>query len=142
MKCVNSAEIIGFVGQDPKITTIEKSGLLVARLTVATTKKWKGKNNKEWQERTEWHNVIAWRYLAEKAERDIHKGSYVRVVGEITNRKYKDKEGVEKWATEIIADELDLMEKRQKRGGDAATDSGDPGYGDDPGPMDDDNLTL
>ena len=140
MKFVNKVELIGNVGADPKITTIERSGLLVARLSLATTEKWKGKNDKEWQERTEWHTVIAWRWLAEKAERDLKKGSYVRVVGKITSRKYKDKDGVERWTTEIVAEELDLLEKRAKKGEYAAPDSG----GDDPSPppLDDDDVPF
>jgi single-strand DNA-binding protein len=145
VKYVNKVELIGNVGADPKITTLERSGLLVARLSLATTEKWKDKKSNEWHERTEWHTLIAWRWLAEKAERDIRKGSYVRAVGKVTYRKYKDKEGVERYTTEIVLEELDLLEKRPKRGeGEAgATDSGgDPGYGEDPGPMNDEDLPF
>lgn len=101
---INKVTLIGNLGQDPEVKHLE-SGSMVARLSVATNESYKDKDG-NWQKKTEWHVVIAWRELAERAERYMKKGELVYVDGKITYRKYKDVAGVEKIATEIVANTL------------------------------------
>jgi single-strand DNA-binding protein len=79
---------------------------------LATTESYKDKND-TWQKITEWHSIVAWRNLAERAERDLKKGSSVFVEGKLSYRKY-EKDGVEKYITEIVASTLNSLEKREK----------------------------
>ncbi|MCC7444846.1 MAG: single-stranded DNA-binding protein [Saprospiraceae bacterium] len=109
---VNKVILIGNLGKDPEIRTLE-SGSKVASFTLATNESYKDKNN-EWQTNTEWHNIVAWSYLADKAERELKKGSSVFVEGKLTYRKYNDKNGVEKYITEIVASSLNSLDKKER----------------------------
>lgn len=119
MPSVNFVEIIGHLGADPKITTTQ-SNQKVANFSIATTKKWKDKEQ-NWNEKTEWHRIIAWRWMAERAERDLKKGSLCRVTGKIKQRKYT-KDGTDHYVTEILAESVQCFDKKPKKG--AAPDSG------------------
>lgn len=109
---VNKVILIGNLGKDPEIRTLE-SGSKVASFTLATNESYKDKNN-EWQTNTEWHNIVVWNYLADKAERELKKGSSVFVEGKLTYRKYNDKNGVEKYITEIVASSLNSLDKKER----------------------------
>ncbi len=109
---VNKVILIGNLGRDPELRTFE-NGNKTCSFSVATNESYKDKNN-VWQTVTEWHNVTAFGYVAEKAERDLKKGSSVYIEGKITYRKYNDKDGVEKNITEIVALTLNSLEKREK----------------------------
>jgi len=108
---VNKVTLIGNLGRDPEVRTLE-NGAKVATFTLATNENYKDRND-TWQTQTEWHNIVVWRFLAEKAERELKKGSLVYLEGKITHRKYQDKEGVERFVTEIVANTMNSLEKRE-----------------------------
>ncbi len=112
---VNKVTLIGNLGQDPEVRRLE-SGAVVAKLVIATNESYKDKND-EWQQRTEWHSVVVWRGLAERAERDLKKGKLVYVEGKLTHRKYQDKEGNDRYITEVVGNVLRLLERRENTGG-------------------------
>lgn len=108
---LNRAMIIGHVGKDPEVRYLD-SGIPVATITLATTEKgYTLANGTTVPDRTEWHNVIAWRGLAEIAEKYIKKGSQLYVEGKITNRKW-EKDGITRYTTEIVADKIELLGKK------------------------------
>ena len=115
MAGINKAILVGNLGKDPEIRTLE-SGVKVAQFSLATTESYKD-NTGNWQDKTEWHNIVAWRYLAERAEKYLHKGSQVYIEGKITTRQWQDKDGNTRYTTEIVADKLMLLGKREGQGG-------------------------
>jgi single-strand DNA-binding protein len=159
MAGVNKVIIIGNLGRDPEIKYTQ-SNVPVANFSVATTESWKDKNSGEWQEKTEWHRIVAWRHLAERAERYLRKGKQVYVEGRLETRKWQGQDGQERYTTEIIANQLMLLGRRDEgegqgggggsygdapaRGGRGA--SGGSGFSPDPmgdpGPSDDDDLPF
>jgi single-strand DNA-binding protein len=98
---VNKVTLIGNLGRDPEISRLE-SGAIVGRFSVATTDSYKDKEG-NWQNQTEWHDVIVWNDKAEHAEKYFKKGSTVYVEGKLMHRKYTDKSNIERYATEILA---------------------------------------
>lgn len=110
---VNKVTLIGHLGRDPEVRTLE-NGTKVGSFSLATTESYKDKND-TWQNLTEWHNIVVWRGLAERAERDLKKGSLAYVEGKITHRKYQDKEGQERTSTEIVASTVNSLERREKQ---------------------------
>ena len=106
---VNKVIIIGNLGRDPEVRYINDTP--VANFSVATTEKWKDKQSGEWTERTEWHRVVAWRYLAERVEKLFKKGKQVYVEGKLETRKW-EKDGHTNYTTEIVARDLQLMGKK------------------------------
>lgn len=110
---VNKVTLIGNLGRDPEIRTLE-NGTKVGTFSLATNESYKDKND-TWQTLTEWHNIVVWRGLAERAERDLKKGQLAYVEGKITHRKYQDKDGVEKSTTEIVASVLNSLERKENR---------------------------
>lgn len=105
---LNSAQIIGRVGRDPEIRYMP-SGEAVANLTIATSESWKDKQTGEKKEATEWHKVTFFGRLAEIAGEYLKKGALVYVQGKIITRKYTDKDGAEKYSTEIRAAEMKML---------------------------------
>ncbi len=97
----NKVSLIGHLGKDPEVRRLE-SGAAVAKFSLATSESYKDKAG-EWQSVTEWHDVVLWRSLAERAERDLKKGSLVFVEGKLTTRKWQDKEGNNRYSTEVVA---------------------------------------
>ena len=108
MASVNKVIILGNVGQDPEI---RQGDFIVAALSIATTRKWRDKAG-ETQSETEWHRVSAFGRLAEIISQYVRKGDPIYIEGRLRTRKYEDKQGVERWVTEIIAEQLQLL--RQK----------------------------
>lgn len=108
---INKVLLIGNLGRDPEVRHLE-SGVSVARFSVATNESYQDKN-KEWQTVTEWHDVVVWRGLAERAERQLHKGSLVYVEGKLTHRKWQDKEGNDRYTTEVVANTFRSLERRE-----------------------------
>lgn len=108
MASVNKVIILGNVGQDPEI---REGNVTVAALSIATTRKWRDKAG-EAQSETEWHRVSAFGRLAEIISQYVRKGDPIYIEGRLRTRKYEDKQGVERWVTEIIAEQLQLL--RQK----------------------------
>lgn len=107
---INKVILIGNLGKDPEVRKLD-SGVSVAKLTVATNESYKD-NAGEWQDRTEWHNIVAWRYLAENAERNLKKGMQVYVEGKLTTRKWQDSEGKDRYSTEVVANALKRLGRR------------------------------
>lgn len=107
---INHVILVGFVGNDPEVRKLE-NGLTVANFSLATTEKWKDKEGKK-QEATEWHRVVVWRGLAEVTEKYVRKGSQLYIEGKMKTRKYDDKDEVTHYITEVFADTLKLLGKR------------------------------
>jgi single-strand DNA-binding protein len=122
MRGVNLVIIVGNLGQDPEVR-YTPSGDAVANLSVATSESWKDKNTGEKQERTEWHRIVAFRKLAEIMGEYLKKGSKVYIEGKLQTRKWQDKNGVERYTTEIVADRMEMLDPRGGGGRDHATDS-------------------
>jgi single-strand DNA-binding protein len=106
---VNKVFLIGNLGRDPEVRHID-GGSVVANFSLATNENYKDKSG-EWQKITEWHDIVAWGNLAEYAEKWLKKGSLIFVEGKLTHRKYQDKEGVERYKTEVKAVSIRMMEK-------------------------------
>ena len=113
---MNKAQIIGRLGQDPEIRYLPSGGA-VANLSVATSEKWKDKETGERQERTEWHRVTVFGKLAEIVGEYLKKGSQVYFEGRLQTRKWQDKDGVDRYTTEIIADQMEMLGSRGDGGG-------------------------
>ena len=128
MASVNKVIIVGNLGRDPE-TRYMPNGEAVTNVAVATTESWKDKNSGEKKELTEWHRITFYRKLAEIAGQYLKKGSQVYVVGRLQTRKWTDKDGVEKYTTEIIADTMQMLGGRQGMGGGASDDGGSGSYG-------------
>ena len=112
---LNRAQVIGFLGQDPDVRYMS-DGTAVANLSIATTEKWKDKNG-QLQEQTEWHRANAWGKTAEVAAQYLKKGSLVYVEGKLQTRKWTDKQGVERYTTEIRIDTLRFLDRNGSRSG-------------------------
>ncbi len=110
---VNKVILIGNLGRDPEMRYLE-GNVAVAKFSVATNENYKDKAG-EWQTNTEWHDVVAWRGLAERAEKQLHKGSQVYVEGKLTHRKYQDKDGNDRYVTEVVANVLRSLDRRDSR---------------------------
>src|SRR5450830_289437 len=123
MASVNKVIIVGNLGRDPE-TRYMPNGEAVTNVAVATTESWKDKNSGEKKELTEWHRITFYRKLAEIAGQYLKKGSQVYVEGRLQTRKWTDKDGVEKYTTEIIADTMQMLGSRQGMGGGASMDDG------------------
>ena len=114
MKGLNKQDIIGYVGQDPKVKNMP-GGQMKAWFSVAVTRHWKGKNDGEWQEKTEWFQVEAWKYLAERVERDFRKGSPVYVTGSTETQTWKDEKTGEQRSQKVVkAADLFLLGDRPR----------------------------
>ena len=115
MASVNKVIIIGNLGRDPE-TRYMPDGGAITNISVATTDKWKDKNG-EMQEKTEWHRVAFFGKLAEIAGEYLKKGSQVYVEGRLQTRKWQDKDGQDKYTTEIVANQMQMLGSRQGMGG-------------------------
>ncbi len=113
---INKVIIVGNLGGDPE-TRYMPSGSAVTNLTVATNESWKDKQTGEQKDRTEWHKVAMFNRLAEVAAEYLRKGSQVYIEGKLRTRKWQDKSGQDRWTTEIIADEMQMLGGRGGAGG-------------------------
>jgi single-strand DNA-binding protein len=118
---VNKVILIGNLGKDPE-TRYLPSGGAVANVTIATSESWKDKTSGEAKERTEWHNVVFYQKLAEIVGQYLKKGSQVYIEGSIRTRKWQDKEGHDRYTTEIIADQMQMLGGKPGGGGSASMD--------------------
>ena len=116
---INKVILIGHLGADPE-TRAMPSGMTVANLRLATTESWKDKQSGEQQERTEWHNVALFGRLGEIAAEYLRKGSQVYIEGRLRTRKWQDKEGRDRYTTEIVGNEMQMLGGRGGAGGGAA----------------------
>jgi len=113
---INKVIIVGNLGGDPE-TRYMPSGSAVTNLTVATNESWKDKATGEQKDRTEWHKVAMFNRLAEIAAEYLRKGSQVYIEGKLRTRKWQDKNGQDRWTTEIVADEMQMLGGRGGAGG-------------------------
>ena len=123
---INKVIIVGNLGGDPE-TRYMPSGSAVTNLTVATNESWKDKQTGEQKERTEWHKVAMFNRLAEIAAEYLRKGSQVYIEGKLRTRKWQDKDGNDRWTTEVVADEMQMLGGRGGGGGGSASMNQDPG---------------
>jgi len=124
MASVNKVILIGNLGRDPE-TRYLPNGDAVTNISVATTETWKDKASGERQDKTEWHRVTFYRRLAEIAGEYLKKGSQVYLEGRLETRKWTDKEGKDRYTTEIIADRMQMLGSRAGGGGGPAMDAPD-----------------
>lgn len=108
---LNKAMIIGNLGKDPE-TSFTPNNTQVTKFSVATSKKWKDKDGKQ-QDDTQWHRIVCFNKLAKIAADYLHQGSQVYVEGEIKTNKWKDKDGIDRYITEIFANEIKMLSKRE-----------------------------
>jgi len=120
---INKVILVGNVGMDPEVRTME-NGVKVARLRVATTERYFNRQTNEAREHTEWHTVILWRSLADVADRLLHKGSQIYVEGHLRTREWTDNSNNKRTATEIEAETMKLLGRRDNNG----QNSGTSGY--------------
>lgn len=121
---VNKVILVGNVGKDPEVRHLE-GGASVASFPLATSETYKNKTGEK-VTTTEWHNIVAWRGLAEISEKYVKKGSQIYIDGRIRTRSYDDKDGNKRYITEIIADTLRLLGKRSDSESSSADSSFDP----------------
>lgn len=107
MASINKVILIGNLGKDPEVRHLE-GGVAVARFPLATSETFKDKNGDR-QERTEWHNITLWRGLADISEKYLKKGQSVYIEGRIRSNNYTDKEGIQRYSTEIVADNMTML---------------------------------
>src|SRR5688500_10219642 len=114
MRGVNRVMLIGNLGKDPDVQFLE-GNIAVAKFPLATTETFKDRSGKLISQ-TEWHTVVLWRGLAELAQKYLHKGSLVYIEGRLRTRSWEDKEGNRKFATEVVGDNLIMLDKRTDGG--------------------------
>lgn len=129
MASVNKVILVGNLGKDPEMRYMP-NGDAVANITLATTDTWKDKTTGDKKEATEWHRIVFFRKLAEIAGQYLKKGSQVYVEGSLKTRKWQDKEGQDRYTTEIVADTMQMLGSRQGMGsGDTTEGSARPSEG-------------
>jgi single-strand DNA-binding protein len=120
---INKVILVGNLGADPE-TRAMPSGSTVANLRIATSESWRDKQSGEQQERTEWHRVVLFGRLGEVAAEYLKKGSQVYIEGSLRTRKWQDKQGVERYSTEIVGNEMQMLGGRGGGGGGMGAGSG------------------
>jgi single-strand DNA-binding protein len=121
---INKVILIGNLGRDPEVRYTPNGGA-ISNVTVATSDSWKDKQTGEMQERTEWHRIVFFGRLAEIAGEYLRKGSKVYVEGRLQTRKWQDKDGQERYTTEVVANEMQMLDSRS--GGSAPYEGGSGG---------------
>jgi single-strand DNA-binding protein len=125
---INKVILVGNLGADPE-TRYMPSGSAVTNLSVATSESWKDKQTGEQNERTEWHKVVMFDRLAEIAAEYLRKGSQVYIEGKLQTRKWQDRDGNDRWTTEIRANEMQMLGGRGGGGGSGSFGGGQQGGG-------------
>jgi single-strand DNA-binding protein len=114
VRSLNRVILVGRVGKDPEVTVMPKSGQQLAKFSLATNEGYFDKNSNAWKDLpTEWHNIVAWRALAQKVEKGVGRGDLVLVEGSIRTRKWQDKNGQDRWNTDIQADNITVLDRRK-----------------------------
>jgi len=128
-KSLNRVVLVGNVQpREPEVSHIPSLNKDVAKFTLVTAEVYMDKNN-QWQENSEWHNIVAWGFNAKKVEKNISRGSLVLIEGKIKSRKWQDKNGQDRRTTEIIADTVVPLDKSRQGGSDGSSyESGENGY--------------
>ena len=111
MAGINKVILVGNLGKDPEVRYLE-GGTAVANFPIATSETYKDRNSGEKKTNTEWHNIVLWRGLAEIAEKYLKKGSQVYIEGKLKTRQWQDKDGNNRYTTEIVADNLQMLGRK------------------------------
>ena len=119
---INKVILIGNLGKDPEVRYMANGGA-VCNVTLATTESWKDKQSGEQKDKTEWHNIVFYRRLAEIAGEYLRKGSQIYVEGRLQTRKWQDKNGNDRYTTEIIANEMQMLGSARGGGADFGASS-------------------
>ena len=130
---INKVILVGNLGADPE-TRYTSGGSAVSNIRVATTDSWRDKQTGEQQERTEWHRVVMFGRLGEIAAEYLRKGSQVYIEGRLQTRKWQAQDGSDRWSTEIVANDMQMLGSRGGGGGSMPPDPGGQTWGDDTGP--------
>lgn len=109
---VNRVTLIGRLGADPELRTFDNGSSLIT-FRVATNESYKDKEG-NWQDKTEWHSIVAWRALAERLDRQLQKGSQVYIEGKLTHRDYEDRDGNKRYVTEVVAGMVRVLSGRKE----------------------------
>ncbi|PLX86276.1 MAG: single-stranded DNA-binding protein [Desulfuromonas sp.] len=112
---VNKVILVGNLGKDPELR-YTPSGAAVANFSLATSERYKDRNGEQ-QEKTEWHNIVVWRNLAEICGKYLHKGKHIYIEGRIQTRSYDDRDGNKRYITEIVADKMQMLGRVGDEGG-------------------------
>ena len=110
---LNRVTLIGNLGKDPEVRQLE-SGASVAKFSLATNESYRDREG-EWQTITEWHDIVLWRALAERAERSLKKGMLVYLEGKISKRKWQDREGNDRYTTEVVGNTFKILDRRDNQ---------------------------
>lgn len=140
MRGVNKVILIGNLGKDPEVQHLE-GNIAVAKFPLATTETFKDRTGKLVSQ-TEWHTVVLWRGLAELAEKYLHKRSLVYIEGRLRTRSWDDKDGHRKFATEVVGDNLIMLDKKSEGGITSGDGGGIEGVSGDDSPVGDPSETL
>lgn len=126
---INRVTLLGNLGKDPEIRRLE-NGAVVAKFSVATNENYRDKSG-EWQQLTEWHDIVAWRSLAERAESTLKKGTMIYIEGKLTHRTWQDQDGNNRRTTEVVANYFRTIGPRRE---DGSSDNGNrfPSEADEP----------
>lgn len=122
MAGINKVILVGNLGKDPEVRYLE-GGTAVANFSVATSETFKDKNSGERKTITEWHNVVLWRGLAEIAEKYLKKGSQVFIEGKLKTRQWQDKDGHNRYTTEIVGDNLQMLGRKEENNSNETSDN-------------------
>ena len=122
MAGINKVILVGNLGKDPEVRYLE-GGTAVANFTLATSESFKDKTSGERKTNTEWHNIVLWRGLAEIAEKFLKKGMQVYIEGKLRTRQWQDKDGNNRYTTEIVADNLQMLGRREDNSSLSASNS-------------------
>jgi single-strand DNA-binding protein len=133
---VNKVILVGNLGADPD-TRYMPSGKAVTNIRIATSESWKDKQTGDQQERTEWHSIVMYDKLGEIAAEYLRKGSQVYIEGKLRTRKWQDKEGKDRYTTEIIADQMQMLGSRSGAAGGGGAAGGSEGRSSRPAPAED-----
>ena len=114
MASLNKVMLIGNLGKDPEVR-FTASGAAVASFSIATSDRIKNKSG-EWEDRTEWHNIVLWNKLAEVAKEYLTKGKTVYIEGRLQTRKWQDRDGKDRWSTEIVGDRMQMLSPKGESG--------------------------
>ena len=129
MPSVNKVMLLGNLGRDPEVRTFP-NGDSVCNFSIATSTSWKDKNSGEKKEKTEWHNIVMYRKLAEIAGEYLKKGSSVFVEGSLQTRKWQTKEGQDRYTTEVVADTMQMIGGKDNRN--SSSNESDDGFNQEP----------
>ncbi len=133
MRGVNRVMLIGNLGKDPEVQLLE-GNIAVAKFPLATTETFKDRSGKLVSQ-TEWHTVVLWRGLADLAQKFLHKSSLVYIEGRLRTRNWEDKDGVKKYITEVVGENLIMLDKKMEALGHEGDENGENNPGGEQGPL-------